>query len=240
MSKPYPIHERFHAFQGEGIHMGRSAFFIRTFGCPVHCPWCDSAGTWHKDWIPKEVDRLTSEFLRNEIDQENPEFIVITGGEPTIHDLRDLVEALQPDYQVHLETSGSFDEPNSPSLFNWVTLSPKWAKLPTKKWLLAADEIKIIVESEESIPAWLGKIEEIIDNPVVFNHFMDNKQIWLHPEWSQRANEQILKNISNTVKSLGGSFRAGYQLHKLYQVDGLDDRAKELTPLGGNPEKYGY
>ena len=58
MSKHIPIHEVFYAFQGEGVHMGKSAFFIRTFGCPLHCPWCDSAGTWHKDFIPKQIDKI--------------------------------------------------------------------------------------------------------------------------------------------------------------------------------------
>src|SRR5690606_10755697 len=51
----YPVHEQFHTWQGEGVHMGRSAYFIRTFGCPVKCPWCDSAGTWHPDHIPAKV-----------------------------------------------------------------------------------------------------------------------------------------------------------------------------------------
>ena len=46
------IHERFFSIQGEGVHMGRSAFFIRTLGCPVKCPWCDSAGTWHPGFKP--------------------------------------------------------------------------------------------------------------------------------------------------------------------------------------------
>jgi asparagine synthase (glutamine-hydrolysing) len=58
-----PIYETFHAWQGEGTHLGRSAFFIRTFGCPVHCPWCDSAGTWHPDYIPDKVDRLSVDLL---------------------------------------------------------------------------------------------------------------------------------------------------------------------------------
>jgi len=27
-----PIHEQFYSFQGEGLHAGRAAYFIRTFG----------------------------------------------------------------------------------------------------------------------------------------------------------------------------------------------------------------
>ena len=89
-----PIHERFYSFQGEGTHLGKAAYFIRTFGCPVHCPWCDSAGTWHPDYIPKNINRFTPEELAVEASQTSAEFVVITGGEPTIHNLKALTDAL--------------------------------------------------------------------------------------------------------------------------------------------------
>ena len=38
MQEGYPVYERFHSWQGEGLHLGKSAFFIRLHGCPVHCP----------------------------------------------------------------------------------------------------------------------------------------------------------------------------------------------------------
>ena len=28
----YPVYERFHSWQGEGFHLGKSAFFIRLHG----------------------------------------------------------------------------------------------------------------------------------------------------------------------------------------------------------------
>ena len=37
-----PVVETFHSLQGEGLHAGRSAFFIRLAGCRVGCPWCDT------------------------------------------------------------------------------------------------------------------------------------------------------------------------------------------------------
>ena len=38
--------ETFHSLQGEGIHAGRSAFFIRLAGCGVGCSWCDTKHSW--------------------------------------------------------------------------------------------------------------------------------------------------------------------------------------------------
>ena len=59
----YPVHETFHSWQGEGDHSGKSAFFVRLYGCPVHCPWCDSAGTWHPDYVPEKVDRIDAAMI---------------------------------------------------------------------------------------------------------------------------------------------------------------------------------
>ena len=80
-----PIHEQFYSFQGEGVHQGRAAYFIRTYGCPIHCPWCDSAGTWHPDYKAKKRQRIPIDQLVRNAQKTAAEFVVITGGEPTIH-----------------------------------------------------------------------------------------------------------------------------------------------------------
>ena len=90
----YPIYETFYSWQGEGVHLGKSAFFIRLFGCPVHCPWCDSAGTWHRDYVPERVDKLEAETLAKLAAAAEPELVVVTGGEPLIHDLESLTAEL--------------------------------------------------------------------------------------------------------------------------------------------------
>ena len=55
MAEVYPVNETFLSWQGEGVHLGRKAFFIRLQGCPVKCAWCDSASTWHPQFVPKQV-----------------------------------------------------------------------------------------------------------------------------------------------------------------------------------------
>ena len=139
MVKEIPIHESFLTWQGEGLHMGRSAYFIRTFGCPVHCPWCDSAGTWHKDYVPKDIKKLTPKLLADNAARSQPDFVVITGGEPTVHDLTDLTAELHNlGLQVHLETSGAFKIKGD---FDWITLSPKKWKKPLPENISKSDEL---------------------------------------------------------------------------------------------------
>lgn len=217
----YPVYEHFYAFQGEGVHTGLAAYFIRFYGCPLKCKWCDSAGTWHKDWVPTNIEKLDEKEIFNLFSSYNFQFIVLTGGEPSIFDLNSLVYYAkeQGNIKFHMETSGAFDIKGN---IDWLTISPKWSKKPLQKNIEKANEIKIIVENKDSISEWI----KIIGVP--------NVPIWLHPEWSQRNNQEILDSISEYVKEYGGNFRAGYQTHKLYQVDFLDKNSKPLIPLGGN------
>jgi 7-carboxy-7-deazaguanine synthase len=223
----YPVHELFYTWQGEGVHMGKPAFFIRLFGCPVHCPWCDSAGTWHKDYIPAEINRLAAGLLAAEAASSGAKIVVVTGGEPAVHNLVALTGALHGNGQkIHLETSGGFEIKGS---VDWITLSPKRWKMPLPANVRIADEFKLIIEKPEDIEFYWSYIWAA--------GFNDSRPVWLHPEWSQRSNPVILNAISDAVKKNDRPFRAGWQMHKNYQVDSLDKRSKPLVPLGGDPTK---
>jgi len=228
MSKTYPVHETFHTFQGEGVHIGRPAYFIRLYGCPIHCPWCDSAGTWHPTWTPAGIDRLTAEQLAADAGGSLSPVVVITGGEPCIHDLEPLITACHKvGLKVHIETSGAFPITGEP---DWVTLSPKKWKPPIEESLFKANEIKIIVEEPSDIPLYS---ELLMLNKYSYDH------VWLHPEWSKRESPAVLNAISDAVKYGMRTFRAGWQIHKLYSVDSLDPNSRPLVPLGGEEER-GY
>ncbi|MFZ9202170.1 MAG: 7-carboxy-7-deazaguanine synthase QueE [Opitutales bacterium] len=223
----YPVNETFLSWQGEGTHLGRKAFFIRLQGCPVRCSWCDSASTWHPSHVPNDLRKATADELADEAAAAKPEFVVITGGEPCIHDLNPLITALSVrKLPAHLETCGAY--PIAPKLA-WVTVSPKWAKPPIAEALATADELKVIVENPESIGRWLSAL----------GGTWPCRTVWLHPEWSQRANPEVLRAITDAVKTQGAPFRAGWQVHKPYAADALDGRSRPPAPLGGDASK-GY
>jgi len=212
-TRKLPIYECFSTWQGEGVHMGRSAFFIRTFGCPVHCPWCDSAGTWHPEHIPEKIERITVEALVEAAQQSGAACVVITGGEPAIHDLTALTTGLrEAGLRVHLETSGSFELKGT---FDWITVSPKRWKASLEPVVRQAHECKLIIASEADL-GYYTSLPGVTDCP----------HVWLHPEWSQRNNPMVINGITEWVKLKGDPYRAGYQLHKVYQADALDERSK--------------
>lgn len=204
----YDVFEYFHSFQGEGAHSGRSAFFIRLFGCPIRCPWCDSAGTWGGPDGNAQVKKIAAEELAASAVAANPDFVVITGGEPAIHDLTALCDALHAgNLRVHLETSGAFPVRGN---VDWITLSPKVNRLPTPENWMRAAELKLIVTEPKDLDFWAEKISR--------ERVSSDAPIWLHPEWSRHDDPEVLGAISDWICRYGFPFRAGWQLHKLFNV----------------------
>jgi organic radical activating enzyme len=137
-----PVVETFHSLQGEGLHAGRSAFFIRLGGCSVGCDWCDTKHSWPEAVHPRRtVAALAAES--SAAAAAGAAFVVITGGEPLHHNLTALCTALAgAGLPLHLETSGV--DPLT-GQFAWITLSPKRHQPPCTALLIACQELKVVV-----------------------------------------------------------------------------------------------
>ena len=121
--KGLPINEVFYSLQGEGTLAGVPSVFIRTSGCNLRCWFCDS---YHTSWEPtgswRDVDTIFEEVRS----YEQAEHVVLTGGEPLIHDESvELLEKLSADgYHTTVETNGTIfrDAP-----IDLASISPKLA-----------------------------------------------------------------------------------------------------------------
>ena len=168
----YPINEMFQTLQGEGYYTGVPAIFIRLQGCPVGCSWCDTKHTWDKladretslgDILIKTVEsdawgNANAAALLQTISQQqwSARHVVITGGEPCIHDLTPLTAALQQaGFSCQIETSGTHSVRCTPE--TWVTVSPKVNMRGgydvRDQALVRADEIKHPVARQRDIDA---------------------------------------------------------------------------------------
>lgn len=139
-----PVVETFHSLQGEGLHAGRSAFFIRLAGCAVGCPWCDTKHSWPAADHPRRSLKALADEARQAA-SAGAAFVVVSGGEPLEHPLDPLCAALSaavPALPLHLETSGVGPWSGS---FDWITLSPKRHRPPGPEALAACDELKVVV-----------------------------------------------------------------------------------------------
>lgn len=135
----YPVVDHFYTVQGEGAHTGRAAYFIRLAGCDVGCPWCDTKESWSTEGHPI----VSIRELVTAAERSGCKLVVVTGGEPTMHPLDPLVNALhEADLTVHLETSGAYPITGA---FDWITLSPKKYKPPVPTNYDRVDELKVVV-----------------------------------------------------------------------------------------------
>jgi len=145
-----PINELFYSLQGEGVLAGVPTVFVRTSGCNLRCWFCDS---YHTSWEPTHAWR-DIESVVDEIQSHDAEHVVLTGGEPLLHEdsVQILDELNKNGYHVTVETNGTIyrDAP-----IDLVSISPKLASsTPTSEkdpqgdgeWASRHEENRIDIE----------------------------------------------------------------------------------------------
>lgn len=194
----YPIMEHFYTIQGEGAHAGRASYFIRTAGCDVNCWWCDVKESWEEEGHPK----LKVRDLVQAVKESGAPFVVITGGEPLMHDLFPLTQALKAEgVAIHIETSGS--SPLSGKL-DWITLSPKRFKKPTPDVFDYVDELKVVVLTNKDLK-WAEENAEKCP---------DGTRLLLQPEWDTPESVDLIVDYVKEHPQWGISL----QTHKYLKV----------------------
>lgn len=194
-----PVMEEFYTIQGEGANTGRAAYFIRLGGCDVGCPWCDVKESWDMDQHPQ----VNVTDLADRASQFPSKAVVITGGEPLMHNLDFLTESLrEKGVQTFIETSAA--HPLS-GTWDWICVSPKKFKNPLPDTLLRADELKVIVFNKSDF-AWAEQ-HALKVGP--------DCRLFLQPEWSRA--EQIMPLIVDYVKE-NPQWQISLQTHKYLNI----------------------
>ena len=198
--------EAFYTLQGEGSHSGKAAYFIRLGGCDVGCVWCDVKDSWDAGKHPvKTIDQIIA-TIKKDIpanQQSTLPIIVITGGEPLMHDLTALTQSLHDaGFTINIETSGS--SPLSGEL-DWICLSPKKFKAPLPEVIPMANELKIVVFNKSDF-AWAEQYAAAVS---------PNCKLYLQPEWDKR--EQMTPLIVNYIKQ-HPRWQLSLQTHKYIGV----------------------
>jgi organic radical activating enzyme len=194
-----PVMEHFYTIQGEGMHSGKAAYFIRLGGCDVGCHWCDVKESWDVNAHP----RADIEKLIKEVKHSGAPTVVITGGEPAMHDLGPITKALKKaGFDVHIETSGAYPITGT---FDWICVSPKKRKTPLKEALKQADELKVVVYNRDDL-AWAEKNSKIVPKKC---------KLLLQPEWGKA--DKVMPMIVDYVKT-HPEWKISLQNHKYMQV----------------------
>ncbi len=199
MEVKYRIVESFYSIQGEGFHSGKAAYFIRLAGCNVGCNWCDAKESWSE----KTHQLIAVAELVKMVENSGAKYVVITGGEPLMHDLQYLCDALREIVvDIFIETSGTEEFSGS---FDWICLSPKERKKPLLEMFKKANELKVVIQRKEDIK-WAEDCAQNVGKDCL---------LYLQPEWSSR--EQTMPIIVDYVKE-NPQWIISIQTHKYMDI----------------------
>ena len=194
-----PVMEAFYTIQGEGFHQGKAAYFIRLGGCDVGCVWCDVKESWDASNHPiKTIHQIVEEAK-----VFPARLAVITGGEPLLHELTQLTDALhEAGFATNIETSGSSTLSGH---WEWICLSPKKFKAPLPEILEKAHELKIVIFNKSDFN-WAEKYAALVSK---------NCKLYLQPEWNKAS--IVTPLIINYIKS-HPQWELSLQIHKYINV----------------------
>lgn len=220
----YPVSQVYGCLQGEGAQTGVAMVMLRLQGCDVGCPWCDTKFTWKLD-AKQRVSTVEEAAGQNEHYVElgaediavylrqyygSFNWILVSGGEPARHDLKELVSALHlARYKVSIETSGT-ETGHVGAGFDWVTVSPKigmpGGKLIQSAAVAEADEIKYVI----------GKVDDLekLDRFLAIYTRKPACQIALQPV---SLSPKATKLCIDTCMERG--WRLSIQMHKLIGIE---------------------
>ena len=194
-----PVMEHFYTIQGEGSHQGKAAYFIRLGGCDVGCVWCDVKDSWDASKHPLE----SIEMLTDIVAATPTKLVVITGGEPLLHDLTTLTASLQAKgFETNIETSGS--SPLSGN-WDWICLSPKKFKAPLPEVVPFANELKVVVFNKHDF-AWAETYAAQVSS---------HCKLYLQPEWDKA--DVVTPMIIDYIKA-HPQWQLSLQVHKYINV----------------------
>ena len=194
-----PVMEHFYTLQGEGFHQGKAAYFIRLGGCDVGCVWCDVKESWDAG----KHEMYDVRCLVDDVKKTPATIVVITGGEPLMHDLGELTQELKAaGLKTHIETSGAYSLSGD---WDWICLSPKKFKAPEPAILPHAHELKVVIFNRSDLD-WAEKYATLVS---------PHCKLYLQPEWDKAA--QMTPLIIEHIKT-NPRWELSLQIHKYINV----------------------
>lgn len=109
-TKTFPVVELFGpTIQGEGVDQGVPCHFVRFGGCDYACTWCDTPYAVIASEVRDGAAKMSAQQIADDLEARSPAtWIILTGGNPALLDLSELVEELQTrGFLVAVETQGS-------------------------------------------------------------------------------------------------------------------------------------
>jgi len=197
----YAVKEIFLTLQGEGIHAGRPAVFLRFSGCNLwnglpsgrargsgSCAlWCDTdfVGTDGQGGGRFETALDLAHAVRSLWPHKGPGFVVCTGGEPALQLDEELIAALHnAGFMIAIETNGTRPLPKG---IDWICVSPK---VGSSLAVQSGHELKLVFPQDGLAPQTFEHLafDHFLLQPLDNAHHSENTQAAIshclrHPRW---------------------------------------------------------
>jgi len=208
----YAVKTIFYTLQGEGVHTGRPAVFVRFSGCNLWsgreqdranaiCRFCDTDfvgtdGPGGGQFEGAEDLGQTAKALWPTIAEGKP-FVVCTGGESLLQLDQVLVDALHDaGFEVAIETNGTLQPPQG---IDWICVSPKSG---AELVLTQGNELKLVFPQPGIDPADFLRLDfdhfrlQPMDGPArAENTRLAIEYCLKHPQWTLSLQTHKILNI---------------------------------------------
>jgi 7-carboxy-7-deazaguanine synthase len=198
------ITEIFSSIQGEGLRQGEPTLFVRLSGCNLKCSFCDTKYAWNEGRgypTPLVLEKIIQ--LRDNFPSQ---WVCLTGGEPLLQDISELVKSLKREnFKVQVETNATLFRPLP---VDWYSISPKPHKYHFRpEYKNRAAEVKLVITKDLDFNV-IQRLRE---------QFPEKTPILLQPQsnrkWSMNLGIKLLKQASKAdLKNI----KLSIQLHRVF------------------------
>lgn len=209
---------------GTAILQGEPCTFVRFFGCPVACDYCDTPESWYEGGVfSSNFSNMAKEEIVAEILNIGNKKVIVTGGEPVIQsefeEFLDLLWETREIENVVVETSGI---PVPFDIRKRNDFKIRWAvdyKLPSAKskypnlnkfdfcslWFV--DMVKFLIFTRKDLIEAIEKCKEI-------SEFVPEVPVFVFAP----ANPEFTRLIITTAKEAGIDIVINVQIHKILNI----------------------
>lgn len=206
--------EIFSSLQGESLTAGYPTTFVRLFGCPMRCTYCDTMYAV----VGKKYKSFSIKHIVNVVTKMRNEHVCITGGEPLFQDdvWTLIYELCEKGYKVSIETNGGVEiEEQKTRSFRYVMdiKGPSSGMSHLNIYenlsrLNSRDEVKFVVGDREDFDFVLDVIKKYpTPAPIVVSPLFRGKKSTIMQDLAEWVMEEKIPNL-----------RMGVQLHKIIGV----------------------
>jgi organic radical activating enzyme len=184
--------------QGEGPSTGRRASFIRLGACNLHCTWCDTPYTWDASRfdLRKQLKRMPVDEIVARALEGNPAIVVITGGEPLLHQRRPgwlalLDQLTEAGVEIEVETNGTIaPTPETVWRVSRFNVSPKLAHAgDPEEARIRPDALQALVKTGRAAFKFVCATDTDVDEvaEVAARLGLPARMVWVMPEGTNTA-----------------------------------------------------